>query len=85
MAVDRIHLAAAVIGALAWVTAVGQEDVEVEEVAAVLVTTGMGEAVDALAEFVGVVRIGELLSVAKSYAVVHPFHRDSLPAAEECE
>ena len=43
------------------------------------------KSVDALAEFIRVVRIGELLSVAKSYAVVHPFQRDSLPAAEQGE
>ena len=71
------------IGALARVTAVGQEHIKVEEIAAVPVAAGVGEAVNALAELVGVVRVGELLAVAKSYAVVHPFHRDSLPAAEQ--
>ncbi|WP_277897748.1 hypothetical protein, partial [Methanobacterium formicicum] len=52
--------------------------------ATVLLTLfGVGEAVDALAELIRVVRIGELLPVAKSQAVVHPFQRDSLPAAEQ--
>ena len=83
MPVHGVHLAATVVGALARVAAVGQEHIEVEEIAAVTVAAGVGKTVDALAEVVGVVRVGEVLPVAEPDAVVHPFHRNSLPAAEK--
>ncbi|MCY1547055.1 hypothetical protein D9M68_830880 [compost metagenome] len=71
--VDRVDLAAAVIGALARVAAVGEEHIQVEEVAAVTVAVSVGEAVHTLGELVRVVRVGELLAVAEADTVVHPF------------
>ncbi|MCY1438123.1 hypothetical protein D9M71_543090 [compost metagenome] len=60
------------VGALARVVAVGEEHVEVEEVAAVTVAVGVGEAVDALADVVRVVRVGEVLAVTEAEAVAGP-------------
>ncbi|WP_248431428.1 hypothetical protein, partial [Escherichia coli] len=83
VAVDRIDLAATVVGALARVAAVGKEHIEIEEIAAVAIAVGVGEAVDALGELVRVVRVGELLAVAETDAVAHPFQRHALPGADE--
>ncbi|MCY1421447.1 hypothetical protein D9M71_371040 [compost metagenome] len=72
VAIDRVDLAAAVVGALARVVAVGEEYVDVEEIAAVAVAVGMAEAVDALADVVRIVRIGEVFAVAETDGVAGP-------------
>ncbi|MNQ77055.1 hypothetical protein D3C85_919100 [compost metagenome] len=77
--VHPVDFAAAMIGAFARVIAVGKERIDIEEVAAIAIAVGVGEAVDALGNVLGIVRVGELRAVAKTDAVVHPFNGIGLP------